>query len=172
MVCKLLQDILFLIYLKCNKFPPCQSFISLKGLSSYQVFKSYHCFPHPPWQAYLSAFFGINANTDTELSCLAYALAQFPARAFSSISLYFSHYALIYTQPLNKLLAALAPIQCKNLAIDACFTADQYIDVIMPPVYTPMVWNLTNLTIEGNLDYFFILFYFLCQFKSLECNPM
>ena len=56
MVCKLLQDIFFLIYLKCNKFSPHQSFISLKGLSSYWAFKYYHCFPHPPWQAYLSAF--------------------------------------------------------------------------------------------------------------------
>ena len=35
MVCKLLQDIYFLIYLKHNKFSPHQSFISLKGLSSY-----------------------------------------------------------------------------------------------------------------------------------------
>ena len=32
----------------------------------------------------------MDANTDTELSCLAYALVQFPARAFSSISLCFS----------------------------------------------------------------------------------
>ena len=95
----------------------------------------------------------MDANTDTELSCLAYALAQFSARAFSSILLCFSHYTVIHAQPLNELLAALAPIQCENLAIHACLTADQYIDGIMPPVYTPMVWNLTSLTIEGNLNY-------------------
>ena len=107
MVCKLLWDIFFPIYLKRNKFSPCQSSISLKGLSSYRVFKSYHHFLHPPWQAYLSAFFSMDANTDTELSCLAYALVQFPARAFGSISLCFSHYTVIHAQPLNKLLAAL-----------------------------------------------------------------
>jgi hypothetical protein len=110
MVCKLLQDIFFPIYLKHNKFSPRQSFISLKGLSSYGVFKSYYCFPHPPQQAYLSTFFSMDANTDTELSCLAYALAQFPARVFGSISLCFSHYTVIYAQLLNKLLAALALI--------------------------------------------------------------
>ena len=153
MVCELLQDIFFSIYLKCNKFSPCQSFISLKGLSSYRVFKSYHYFLHPPWQAYLSAFFGMDANTDTQLSCLAYALAQFPARAFGSISLCFPHYTVIHTQPLNESLAALAPIQCENLAIHTCLTANQYIDGIIPPVYTPTVWNLTSLTIEGNLNY-------------------
>jgi hypothetical protein len=96
MACKLLWDIFFPIYLKCNKFSPCQSFISLKGLSSYQVFKSYHCFSHPPWQAYLSTFFSMDANTDTELSCLAYTLAQFPARAFGSILLCFSHHTVVH----------------------------------------------------------------------------
>ena len=95
----------------------------------------------------------MDANTDTELSCLAYALVQFPARAFSSILLCFSHYTVIYAQLLSKLLAALALIQCDNLAIHTCLTADQYIDGIMPPVYAPMVWNLTSLMIEGNLNY-------------------
>ena len=95
----------------------------------------------------------MDADTDTELSCLAYALAQFPASAFGSILLCFSHYALIHAQLLNELLSALAPVQCEHLAINACLTANQFIDVIMPPVYTPMVWNLTNLMIEGNLNY-------------------
>ena len=153
MVCKLLWDIFLPIYLKRNEFSPHQSFISLKGLSSYWVFKSYHCFLHPPQQAYLSTFFGMDANTDTELLCLAYALVQFPARAFGSISLCFSHYTVIHAQLLNKLLVALAPIQCENLAIHACLTANQYIDGIMPPAYTPIIWNLTSLTIEGNLNY-------------------
>src|SRR5271156_667964 len=93
MVCELLQDIFFPIYLKRNEFSPRKAFISLKGLSKFQAFKSYHCFPHPPRQpAYLSAIFSRDADIDAELSCLAYGLAQFPARAFHSISLYLSRY--------------------------------------------------------------------------------
>jgi hypothetical protein len=35
MVCKLLQDIFFPIYLRHNRFSPCQSFITLIGLSKF-----------------------------------------------------------------------------------------------------------------------------------------
>jgi hypothetical protein len=154
MVCELLRDIFFPIYLKRNKFSPRQGFITLKGLSNFRVFKSYHRFPHPPQQAYLSAIFSRDADADAELSCLAYALAQFPARAFRYISLYFSRYNLVYAEPLNELLAALVPIQCKSLVIMAFLPGEHHIDVLMPPVYTPpMAWNLTNLTIEGNLNH-------------------
>jgi hypothetical protein len=83
-ICKLLQDIFFPIYLRHNKFSPRQSFITLIGPSKFRVFKSYHCFPHLPLQAYLSAHFSMDADTDAEISCLAYALVQFPTRAFCS----------------------------------------------------------------------------------------
>ena len=153
MVCKLFRDIFSPKYLRRNNFSPRQAFISLKGLSSFRVFRSYHRFSHRPWWAHLSTFFSRDADLDTELSCLSYALAQFPARAFRSILLCFSRYNLVDTEPLTKLLAALVPIQCTNLTITACLIGDFYTDVLMPPAYTPMAWNLTNLTIEGNLDY-------------------
>ena len=117
MVCKLFQDIFFCKYLRCNKFSPHQSFISLQGLSNFRVFWSYHHFSHWPWQPYLSAYFSRGADADTELLCLAYALAQFPARAFRSISLCFSRYNLVHAETLTDLLAALVPIQCANLTI-------------------------------------------------------
>ena len=151
MVCRLFRDIFFPIYLRRNEFSPRQSFISLKGLSNFKVFRSYHRFPHRPWRAHLSAFFSRDADADSELSCLAYALAQFPARAFRSISLCFSRYNLVHTEPLIELLTALVPIQCTNLTITACL-AGEHCNVLIPPVYTPMAWNLTNLTIEGNLN--------------------
>ena len=152
MVCELFWDIFFPKYLRHNKFSPRRSFISLNGLSNFRAFRSYHCLPHWPWH-HLSAFFSRGADTDTELRCLAYALAQLPARAFCSILLCFSCYNLVRTELLTKLLAALVPIQCANLIITACLTAEHPIDVFMPPTYTPMAWNLTNLTIEGNLNY-------------------
>ena len=151
MVCELFRDIFFPKYLIRNKFSPRQSFISLKGLPNFRVFRSYHRFPHRPRQVHLSAFFSRDA--DAELLCLAYALAQFPARAFHASSLCFSRYNLIHTESLIKLLAALVPIQCGNLTITACLTDEHQIDVLMPPVYSPMAWNLTNLMIEGNLNY-------------------
>jgi hypothetical protein len=153
MVCRLLRDMFFLIYLKRNKFSPRQCFISLKGLSKFRAFKSYHRFPHPPRKAYLSAIFSRDADTDAELSCLAYALARFPATAFHSISLCFFRYNLVLAERLNGLLAALVPIQCKSVTIMAFLPGEHHIDVLMPPVYTPMAWNLTNLTIEGNLNH-------------------
>jgi hypothetical protein len=153
MVCKLFRDIFFPKYLKRNKFSPRQSFISLRGLSDFRVFRSYHRFPYRPWRAHLSAFFSRDADADIELSCLAYALAQFPARPFRSISLYFSRYNLVHTKSLIELLAALVPIQCANLTITACLTDEHHLNVLMPPVHTPMVWNLTNLTLEGNLNF-------------------
>ena len=106
-----------------------------------------------PWRPYLSAYFSRGADADTELSCLAYALAQFPARAFRSISLCFSCYNLVHTEPLTDLLAALVPIQCPNLTIMGRLTGKHHIYVLMPPLFTPMAWNLTSLTIEGNLNY-------------------
>ena len=153
MVCELFRDIFFPKYLRCNEFSSRQSFISLKGLSKFKVFRSYHRFPHRPWRPHLFAFFSRDADADTELLCLAYALAWFPARAFRSISLCFSRYNLVHTEPLLELLAALELIQCDNLSITACLTHEHHIDVLFPPVSTPMTWNLTNLTIEGNLDY-------------------
>ena len=152
MVCKLFRDIFFPKYLRCNKFSH-QSFISLQGLSSFRVFRSYHRFPHRPWWPYLSTYFSRGADADTELSCLAYALAQFPARAFRSISLCFSRYNLVHTEPLTDLLAALVPIQCPNLTIMGRLTGEHHIDVLMPPLFIPMAWNLTSLTIEENLNY-------------------
>ena len=154
MVCELFQDIFFPKYLTFNEFSSCQSFISLKGLSKFKVFRSYHCFPHQPWWPYLSTFFSRDADADTELSCLAYALAQFPARAFHSISLCFSHYNFVHAELLAELLAALELIQCDNLSIRACLADELHIYVLFPSVYTPMAWNLTNLMIEGNLDSF------------------
>jgi hypothetical protein len=152
MVCELFRDIFFPKYLRRNEFSPRQSFISLKGLSNFRVFRSYHRFPHRP-RAHLSAFFSRDVDADTELSCLVYALAQFPARAFRSISLYFSRYNLVHTEPLTKLLEALVPMQCANLTITACLTGEHHTNALMPPVYTPVAWNLTNLTIEGNLNF-------------------
>jgi hypothetical protein len=152
MVCELFRDIFFPKYLRRNGFSPREVFISLKGLSNFRAFRSYHRFPHRPWRI-LSVFFSRDADADTELSCLAYALAQFPARAFRSISLCFPRYNLVRTEPLTELLAALVPIQCPNLTITASLTGKHDIDVHMPPVYTPMAWNLTNLTMEGNLNY-------------------
>lgn len=153
MVCELFRDIFFPEYLRRNRFSPRQVYISLKGLSNFRVFRSYHRFPHRPWRAHLSAHFSRDAEADTEMLCLAYALSQFPAKAFRSISLHFSHYNLVCAEPLTELLAALVPIQCANLTISACLTGEHHIDVLMPPLYTPMAWNLTNLTIEGNLNY-------------------
>jgi hypothetical protein len=153
MVCELFQDIFFPIYLRRNNFSPCQGFISLKGLSDFRVFRSYHRFPHRPCRAHLSAYFSRDGDADAEILCLAYALAQFPARTFRSISLRLSRYNLIHPEPLTELLAALAPIQCSNLTITACLTGEHHVDVLMSPVYSPMAWNLTNLTIEGNLSY-------------------
>jgi hypothetical protein len=157
MVCELLRDIFFPIYLKRNKLSPRESFITLKGLSNFQVFKSYHRFPHLPRQAYLSAIFSRDADTtNTELSYLTYALAQSPARVFRYICLYLSRYNLVHAEPLNKLLAALVPIQCETLIITA-FLPGEHHDVLTPSaVCTPMAWNLTNLkklTIEGNLNH-------------------
>jgi hypothetical protein len=149
MVCELFRDIFFPKYLRRNKFSPHRSFISLEGLSNFRVFRSYHRFPHQPWRPHLSAYFSRDADADAELSCLAYALAQFPAGAFRSISLCFSRYNLVHAEPLTELLAALVPIQCANLTITGRLTSD----VPMPPVYTPMAWNLTNLTLEGNVNY-------------------
>ena len=153
MVCELFWDIFFSKYFTCNKFLSCQSFISLKGLSKFRVFQPYHRFPHQPWWPYLCAFFSRDADVDTELLYLAYALAQFPARAFRSILLCFSHYNFVHAEPLTELLAALELIQCDNLSIRACLADKHYIDILFPSVYTPMAWNLTNLMIEGNLDY-------------------
>jgi len=150
MVCELLRAIFLPIYLKRNEFSPGRNFIPLKGLSKFRAFKSYHRFPHPPRYAYLSAVFS-REDTDAELSCLAYALAQFPARTFRSISLYFTRYNLVHAEPLNEFLAALVPIQCKNLFIMALLPGVHRIDV--PPVYTPMACNLTKLKIEGNLNH-------------------
>jgi hypothetical protein len=152
MVCELFRDIFFPIYLRRNEFFPGQGFISLKGLSNFRVFRSYHRFPRRPRQAYLSAFFSRDADTDAELFCLAYALAQFPARTFRTISLCFSRYNLVHAKPLNELLASLVRIQCENLNITACLTGEHHIDVLMPPVDISAAWNLTNLTIEGNLN--------------------
>ena len=152
MVCELFRDIFFPIYLRRNKFSPGHGFISLKGLSSFRAFRSYHRFPHRPWQAHLSAFFSSDADTISELLCLAYALVQFPARAFRTISLCFSRNNLVHAKPLNELLAALVPIQCENLMFTTFLTGEYHIDVLMPPVDTHMTWNLTNLTIEGNLN--------------------
>lgn len=153
MVCGLFRDIFFPKYLRRFKFSPRQSFISLQGLSNFRVFRSYHRFPHRPWRPYLSVHFSRDTDADTELSCLAYALAQFPAGAFRSISLCFSRYNLVHAEPLTELLAALVPIQCANLTITGPLTGEHHIDVLMPPVHTPMAWNLTSLTIEGNLNY-------------------
>jgi len=153
MVCELFRDIFFPIYLRRNNFSPRQGFISLKGLSDFRVFRSYHRFPHRPWRSHLSAHFSRDADADTEILCLAYALAQFPASSFRSISLRFSRYNLIHAEPLTELLAALVPIQCSSLTITACLTGEHHIDIPMPPVYTTMGWNLTNLTIEGNLNF-------------------
>jgi hypothetical protein len=152
MVCELFRDIFFPIYLKRNNFSPCRSYVSVKGLSNFRVFKSYHRFPHRPRHAYyLSAFF--SGDADAELSCLVYALAQLPATAFHSISLYFSPHNIVHDEPLNELLEALVAIQCKNLVIMACLPGEHHVDVLTPPVYTPTAWNLTNLTIDGNLNY-------------------
>ena len=153
MVCELFRDIFFPIYLRRNNFSPSQSFISLKGLSDFRVFRSYHRFSHLPWRAYLFAHFSRDVDADTEISCLAYALAQFPARTFRSISLRFSCCNLIHAEPLTKLLAALEPIQCSNLTITSRLTGEHHTNVLMPPVYTPMAWNLTDLTIQGDLNY-------------------
>lgn len=153
MVCVLFRDIFSPKYLRRNEFSPRQSFISLKGLSKFRVFQSYHRFPHRPRRLSLSACFSRDADADTELSYLAYALAQFPARAFRSISLCFTHYNLVHAERLTELLAALVLIQCENLSIMACLTGERHIDVLIPPVCTTMAWNLTNLTIEGNLNY-------------------
>jgi hypothetical protein len=152
MVCALFRDIFFPIYLRRNKFSPDHVYISLKGLSNFRAFRSYHRFPYRPRRAHLSAFFSRDGDTDTELLCLAYALAQFPAGAFRTISLCFSRYNLVHAKPLNELLAALVLIQCENLSIMACLTGEHHIDVLMPPVDSLMAWNLTNLTIEGNLN--------------------
>ena len=92
-----------------------------------------------------------DADADAELLCLAYALAQLPAGAFHAISLCFPHYNLVHAKPLNDLLATLVQIQCKNLNV-SCITGEHHIDVLMSPVDTPMAWNLTNLTIEGDLN--------------------
>lgn len=146
MVCELFRDIFFPKYLRRNNFSPRQVLISLKGLSNFKVFRSYHRFPSRPWRAHLSAVFSRDADANTELSYLAYALAQFPARAFRSISLRFSRFTLIHADPLTELLAALVAIQCANLTITA-----YHIDILMSPL-APMAWNLTNLTIEGNLN--------------------
>ena len=151
MVCELFRDIFFPKYLRRNKFSPRQSFISLKGLSNFRTFRSYHRFPHRPRRVTLSAVFSRDADADTELLCLAYALAQFPATALRSISLCFPRYNPIHAEPLTDLLAALVRVQCATLTIMACLTGEHHIDTFMPPAYTPMAWNLTNLTIEGNL---------------------
>ena len=153
MVCELFRDIFFPIYLRRNKFSPGHGFISLKGLSSFRAFRSYHRFPHRPWQAHLSAFFSSDADTISELLCLAYALVQFPARAFRTISLCFSRNNLVHAKPLNELLAALVPIQCENLMFTTFLTGEYHIDVLMPPVDTHTTWNLTNLMIEGTKQY-------------------
>ena len=152
MVCELFRDIYFPKYLRRNKFSPRQCFISLKGLSNFRIFRSYHRFPHRPRRVTLSAVFSRDADADTEISCLAYALAQFPATAFRSISLCFPRYSLIHAEPLTELLAALVRVQCANLTIMACLTGEHHVDILMPPAYTAMAWNLTNLTIEGNLS--------------------
>ena len=153
MVCELFRDIFFPKYLRRNNFSPQQYFISLKGLSNFKVFRSYHRFPRRPRRATLSAVFSRDADADTELSCLSYALSQFPATSFRSISLCFSRYSPIHAEPLTELLAALVRVQCASLTIMACLTDKHHIDILMPPAYTPMAWNLTNLTIEGNLSY-------------------
>ena len=153
MVCELFRDIFFPQYLRRNNLSPRQVFISLKGLSNFRAFRSYHRFPHRPRRAHLSTFFSRDADADTEISCLAYALAQLPARTFRSISLCFSRYNPIHAEPLTELLAALVPIQCANLTITACLTGEHHTNILMPPMYNPMAWNLTNLTIEGNLNY-------------------
>ena len=152
MVCELFRDIFFPIYLRRNKLSPGKGFISLKGLSNFRAFRSYHRFPLRPSQAHLFAIFSRDADTDAEVLCLAYALAQFPARAFRAISLCFSRYNLVHTKPLNELLAALVPTQCENLVITAHLTGEHHTDILMPSVDAPMAWNLTNLTIEGNLN--------------------
>src|SRR5882762_1762303 len=152
MVCELFRDIFYPKYLKRNKFSPRQGFISLKGLKNFRGFRSFHRFPHRR-RTHLSALFSRDADADTELSCLAYALAQLPVRSFRSISLCFSRYNLIDAEPLTELFAALVPIQCANLTITACLTGEHHLDVLMPAMYTPIAWNLTNLTIEGNLNY-------------------
>ena len=120
---------------------------------NFRAFRSYHCFPHRPQWAHLSTFFSRDADADTESSCLAYALAQLPARAFRSISICFSHYNPVHAEPLTELLAALVLIQCANLTITACLMGKHHTNVLMPPMYNPMAWNLTNLMIEGNLNY-------------------
>jgi hypothetical protein len=149
MVCKLFGDIFFPKYLRRYEFSPCQRLISLKGLSTFRVFRSYHRFPHIP-RALLSADFSRDADADTELSCLAYALEQFPARAFRSISLCFSR--PIHAEPLTELLSALVRIQCANLSINTTLTGEHHIDILMP-TSMPVAWSLTNLTLKGNLDY-------------------
>lgn len=153
MVCELFRDVFFPIYLRRNEFSPGQGFISLKGLSNFRVFRSFHRFPRRPQRAHLSAFFSrdADADADAELLCLAYALAQLPAGAFHAISLCFPHYNLVHAKPLNDLLATLVQIQCENLNV-SCITGEHHIDVLMPPVDTPTAWNLTNLTIEGDLN--------------------
>ena len=150
MVCKLFGHIFFPRYLRRYKFSPCQSRISLIGLSTFRAFRSYHRFPHRT-RAILSAEFSRDADADTEFSCLAYALAQFPAKTFRCISLYFRRHP-IHAEPLTELLSALVRIQCSNLSINASYTGEHHIDILptsMPPMHTTsMAWNLTNLTIK------------------------
>ena len=116
----------------------------------FKVFQSYHCFPHWPWQPYLSTFFSRDADADTELLCLAYALVQFSARAFCSISLCFSHYNFVHAELLAELLAASELIQCDNLSIRACLADEHHIDqpdnrgeFRLYPLPTTSIWYIT-----------------------------
>ena len=89
MVCKLLWNIFFPIYLVKVLYHS-KGFQVIKFPNLIITFHIHHGKPTS------LLFFGMDANTDTELSCLAYALVQFPARAFGSISLCFSHYTVSF----------------------------------------------------------------------------
>jgi len=95
-------------------------------------------------------FFQQGCGHRCRIIVLSICLSAVSCQGFCAILLCFSCYNLVHAKLLNKLLAALVLIQCENITIMAHLTGKHHIDVLMPPVDTPMVWNLTNLTIEGN----------------------
>ena len=71
---------------------------------------------------------------------------------FRDISLCFTSYNLLTTKAVTRLLAALAGSRCSNLSIAACFASEQRIEIPIPSC-VPMTWNVTDLSLNIDLNY-------------------
>ena len=115
----------------------------------------------------LSTFFD-EVDSNTWAKSLAYTLAHLPTKTFATISLYLSHHSCINPQPLSELSTALVPMQCSKLSISACLGDQHHSNISIAPIFTPIVFHLTDLKLDGDLSTTFFQPLLCCMAPSLE----